>query len=94
MHNQYNLSEIHSPRLFATHIPYQSLLDSIKTSECRIIYICRNPFDTFVSLRHFFLQLNKEMMEKLLRSYCMGVSPFGPHKDHLLGLWKESKKNR
>lgn len=96
-----HLTEIPSPRLFATHMPYLSLPNSIKTSKCRIIYVCRNPLDTFVSLWHFYLQFEKneglmpdmELMEEYLGKYCKGASPFGPYEDHLLGYWKESKQN-
>ncbi|CAO2820817.1 unnamed protein product [Amaranthus hypochondriacus] len=55
---QPDFTKMPSPRLFATHIPYKSLPNSIKTSKCRIIYICRNPFDTFVSSWHFYRQFN------------------------------------
>ncbi|RZC63272.1 hypothetical protein C5167_025055 [Papaver somniferum] len=42
-------------RLIATHFPYPSLPASIKdnTTNCKIVYICRNPLDTFISLWHF-----------------------------------------
>ncbi|KAL4587476.1 hypothetical protein LXL04_000347 [Taraxacum kok-saghyz] len=43
----------HSPRLFATHIPYTSLPRSILDSSCRVVYMCRNPKDVLVSLFHF-----------------------------------------
>ncbi|KAB2031367.1 hypothetical protein ES319_D05G300300v1 [Gossypium barbadense] len=49
-----DLFKIPSPRLFSTHLPYSMLADSIKRSNCRIVYITRNPFDIIVSLRHFF----------------------------------------
>nr|KJB13447.1 hypothetical protein B456_002G075200 [Gossypium raimondii] len=50
-----DLFKIPSPRLFSTHLPYSMLADSIKCSNCRIVYITRNPFDIIASLRHFFL---------------------------------------
>ncbi|KAI3854352.1 hypothetical protein MKX03_030717 [Papaver bracteatum] len=42
-------------RLIATHFPYPSLPESImdSTTNCKIVYICRNPKDTFISLGHF-----------------------------------------
>ncbi|XP_021838658.2 cytosolic sulfotransferase 5-like [Spinacia oleracea] len=96
-----NILDVPSPRLFATHMPYLSLPDSIKGSKCRIVYVSRNPLDTFVSIWHFYLQFeiskgvnpSKEMMEEYLGKYCTGVSPFGPYEDHLLGYWKETQKN-
>ncbi|CAK7327652.1 unnamed protein product [Dovyalis caffra] len=50
-------SSTHSslPRIFNQY-PYPSLLDSIKNSSYQIVYLCRNPFDTFISLWHFVSQ--------------------------------------
>ncbi|KAL2898110.1 Cytosolic sulfotransferase 15 [Bienertia sinuspersici] len=46
------LSNLTSPRFFASHVPYHSLPKTItkSTSNCKIVYICRNPLDTFVSI--------------------------------------------
>lgn len=47
-----------SPRLLATHLPY-SLLPSPVTeegSECRLVYVCREPKDALVS---FWVYNNK-----------------------------------
>ncbi|XP_021751895.1 cytosolic sulfotransferase 5-like [Chenopodium quinoa] len=99
---QPSLSNLALPRLFGTHIPYYSLPDSIKTSKCRIVYVCRNPLDTFISHWHFNQHfeackgVNKpdfDMMEKYVEMFCSGVSPWGPYEDHVLSYWKESKKN-
>lgn len=38
-----------SPHLFSTHIPFTSLPKSVIDSQCRIVYICRDPKDVFVS---------------------------------------------
>lgn len=90
-----DLSNLPQPRLFGTHIPFASLPNSIKISRCRVVYICRNPFDTFISSWHF---LNKSMpgsqpplsLEEAFEMYCKGVIGFGPFWDHMLGYWKES----
>ncbi|XP_008785639.2 cytosolic sulfotransferase 12-like [Phoenix dactylifera] len=42
-----------SPRLLNTHMPYSVLPDSIGASDCRIIYVCRDPKDRVVSAWHF-----------------------------------------
>ncbi|XP_050380866.1 cytosolic sulfotransferase 15-like [Argentina anserina] len=87
-----DLSTFAEPRLFGTHIPYPSL-GTIKKSNCKIVYICRNPFDTFVSTWHF---LNKGKpqspmsIEEGFDMYCKGIIGFGPFWEHMLGYWKES----
>ncbi|KAL2892678.1 Cytosolic sulfotransferase 12 [Bienertia sinuspersici] len=55
-----NLNELSAPRLLSTHISYTSLPKSIKTSGCRILYICRNPLDMIVSLYYFLLEFVKK----------------------------------
>ncbi|XP_043720850.1 cytosolic sulfotransferase 15-like [Telopea speciosissima] len=90
------ISTLPSPRLYASHIPYTSLPESIKnTTDCRIVYLCRNPKDMFVSLLHFMGKLRPEnlgplLLEQAFESFCMGAYEFGPYWDHMLGFWKES----
>uniref|UniRef100_A0A803ML88 Sulfotransferase n=1 Tax=Chenopodium quinoa TaxID=63459 RepID=A0A803ML88_CHEQI len=99
--DQPDLSEIPLPRLFANHVSYLSMPESVTTSKCRIVYVCRNPWDTFVSIWHYYLQHeackgikpDMEMMEKYVDKFCSGVSPWGAYEDHILGYWKESKRN-
>ncbi|MCL7022007.1 hypothetical protein MKW94_006307 [Papaver nudicaule] len=99
-------SPVDSPcKLIATHIPYPSLPESIKTStiNCKIIYMCRNPLDNFISLWVFMNKLrampaNTENnpslpIEEAFEFFCDGVSEFGPFWDHVLGYWKESLDN-
>ncbi|KAG2705337.1 hypothetical protein I3760_05G048200, partial [Carya illinoinensis] len=52
-----NLIPFTSPRLFSPHLSYVLLPTSVKDSTCKIVYLCRNPKDTFVSLRHFQTKL-------------------------------------
>ncbi|PON79771.1 Sulfotransferase domain containing protein [Parasponia andersonii] len=85
------------PRLFSTHLPYVSLPESVKTSACKIVYLCRNPKDIFVSLWHFTNRLRPESwgqnsMEESFDKFCNGVSLYGPFWDHLLGYWKVSSE--
>ncbi|ESW05668.1 hypothetical protein PHAVU_011G199500 [Phaseolus vulgaris] len=48
LHDQIlSLSNMSEPRVLGTHVPFPSLPQSIIKSNCKIIYICRNPFDTF-----------------------------------------------
>jgi len=93
---QFDLSKMNEPRLFGTHIPFPSLAKSIKESNCKIIYICRNPFDTFVSSWAFFnkKRLNNSLpiisLEEGFESFCKGASPFGPFWENNLCYLKES----
>ena len=94
-----NLSTIKSPRLFGTHVPFSSLPSSIKDSKSKIIYIFRNPFDTFVSSWLFYQKLDNckanltpNMFNQFFDMFCEGKVPFGPYPDHALGYWKESLK--
>lgn len=93
-----DLSHMSSPRTFATHIPYPSLPESMKfTSGCKIVYLCRNPFDTFVSSWHFITSNNvrtddtkKLTIGEAFDMFCEGVVGFGPFWEHMLGYWKMS----
>lgn len=85
------------PRVFATHIPFASLnLDSLMNN-IKIVYICRNPFDTFISSWHFLTKLRSQSLpgfslEEAFKMYCDGVIGFGPFWEHMLGYWNESLK--
>ncbi|KAK7405546.1 hypothetical protein VNO78_06958 [Psophocarpus tetragonolobus] len=90
-----NLSNMTEPRLFGTHIPFPSLSNSIKESNSRIIYICRNPLDTFVSSWIFLNKIKPEYLpelalEEAFDMYCKGIIGFGPTWNQMLGYWKES----
>ena len=93
-HDQFpHISTLASSRLFATHLPHVSLPQSIKSSGCKLVYLCRNPKDTFVSLWHFSNKVRPEgplSLEEEIDMYCRGASHFGPFWNHLLGYWKES----
>ncbi|OVA18527.1 Sulfotransferase domain [Macleaya cordata] len=92
-----DFTNFHSPRLLATHVLYSSLPESIKNSNCKIVYICRNTKDNFISLWHFLRKWASRKgvdrlipLDEALDLYCNGVSPYGPFWDHELGYWKES----
>ncbi|KAI9115357.1 hypothetical protein K1719_013676 [Acacia pycnantha] len=85
------------PRLFGTHLPFDAMPTSIKTSGCKIIYICRNPFDTFVSSWIFIDKIKPKSLpsltlEEAFDMYCKGIIGFGPSWDHMLRYWNESKE--
>ncbi|KAI3457425.1 hypothetical protein Pfo_014088 [Paulownia fortunei] len=93
-----DLEGIPSPRIFTTHVPYGVLPDSIRESRCKIIYICRNPLDQFVSHRFFLLRNRFQPEEETLsldeafEMYCNGIHPFGPFWDHMLEYFDACSK--
>ncbi|KAG4201522.1 hypothetical protein ERO13_A05G283750v2 [Gossypium hirsutum] len=62
----------HHYTLFSTHLPYPMLADSIKRSNCRIVYINRNPFAVIVSLWHFFSFMDDWSVEDCFEMFCKG----------------------
>ncbi|KAG4130199.1 hypothetical protein ERO13_D09G127966v2 [Gossypium hirsutum] len=48
--------------LISTQTPYHALPKSVLNSDCKVVYICREPKDAFVSLYHFLAKRapNKE----------------------------------
>ncbi|GFY93463.1 P-loop containing nucleoside triphosphate hydrolases superfamily protein [Actinidia rufa] len=62
-------NDFQSPRLFSTHIPFHSLPESIKNcvTRCRVVYLCRNPFDTFISDWHFLTKANPNSLDTILK---------------------------
>ncbi|XVF30718.1 hypothetical protein REPUB_Repub16aG0082600 [Reevesia pubescens] len=86
------------PRIFSTHTPYASLPPSVKSSNAKIVYICRNPMDTFISHWFFTDKFRPENVEPLsqdqaFEKFCQGIHGFGPFCDHVSGFWKASQEN-
>ncbi|CAK7335301.1 unnamed protein product [Dovyalis caffra] len=81
-------------RIFATHLPYQILADTVKPSDCRMVYVTRNPKDTLISFWQFVLKSTSYEdpwpLEVAVKKFCSGLIPFGPYYDHVLGYWRES----
>ncbi|KMS94918.1 hypothetical protein BVRB_014130 [Beta vulgaris subsp. vulgaris] len=104
VHNHYprphHLNELPSPRLFNSHLPYSSLPESISTTKCRILYICRNPLDTLVSLYYFVLNIIKKKkggedfqppsLEDFFEDFYDGRAIHGPYFDNVVEYWKLS----
>ncbi|KAL3650369.1 hypothetical protein CASFOL_006772 [Castilleja foliolosa] len=93
----FDIYDASAPRFLHTHLPYSVLPDSVKNSACKIVYICRNPKDTLISMWYFCNSLyrpNQEAfpLEKLLDCFCSGVQLYGSFFDHVLEYWVESKK--
>ncbi|KAL7158205.1 hypothetical protein ABFS83_02G126600 [Erythranthe nasuta] len=88
------------PRIFATHVPFKVLADSIRESACKIIYVCRNPLDLFVSARHFLTanKLEKDHagplgLDESFDMFCEGTHPYGPFSEHMTGYWNAHLEN-
>ncbi|KAL0438497.1 UNVERIFIED_CONTAM: Cytosolic sulfotransferase 15 [Sesamum latifolium] len=95
-----DLGNIPCPRIFATHIPFDFLPDSIHESGCKIIYIGRNPLDQFVSQRHFLLEnkIGKEAdhplgVDEAFDMFCRGIHSWGPFWEHMHGYWNAHLEN-
>ncbi|KAK1387245.1 Sulfotransferase [Heracleum sosnowskyi] len=83
-------------RIFATHTPLVSLPNSVSASlsKCKIVYMCRDIKDNFVSLFHFAnkttLRTSPISLEEAFDLYSKGISETGPVWDQILGYWKQS----
>ncbi|XP_025693681.2 cytosolic sulfotransferase 12 [Arachis hypogaea] len=92
-----NLSQFPSPRLLSIHAPYVSLPKSAKESNCKIVYLCRDPKDISVSMWKFMETLMPEirgsnLFDEFFELFCRGVNLYGPFWEHVLEYWKESLK--
>ncbi|XP_060215854.1 cytosolic sulfotransferase 12-like [Lycium barbarum] len=91
-----NFSSFTSPRLLSTHLPYASLPKSVQESGTKLVYLCRNPRDTFISMWHFSNSIRLDYIgttnsiDEMFDLFCKGVSIYGPFWNHLLGYWKKS----
>ncbi|XVE96217.1 hypothetical protein REPUB_Repub02eG0202700 [Reevesia pubescens] len=91
--------EIREPGLplIGTHTPFPALPKSVLDSACKVVYICREPKDAFVSLYHFLAKRAPKKdefisLEKAFDLFCGGKSFYGPYLDHVLGFWKASQE--
>lgn len=92
-----DLDHLVSPRLFSTHVSYKLLPTSIKDLICKIVYLCRDPKDTFASYWHFLnkkevtMVKNKDyLFEEAFDVFTRRLSAYSPYWDHVLSYWKES----
>ncbi|XP_010554271.1 PREDICTED: cytosolic sulfotransferase 11-like [Tarenaya hassleriana] len=93
-----DLAKVPSPGLFATHMPFLLLQESVKESSCKIVYVCRNLKDNVVSAWHFrrgymISEMHGTTLKLMIESFCRGVHFCGPFWDHALSYWKESSEN-
>uniref|UniRef100_A0ACD5XXH1 Uncharacterized protein n=1 Tax=Avena sativa TaxID=4498 RepID=A0ACD5XXH1_AVESA len=86
------LEVLPSPRLMCTHMPLSVLPPSItSSSDCKIIYICRDQKDRVASMWHFQKRAGADMsIQEMFETVCDGTSFGGPVWDHILGYWRAS----
>ncbi|KAF3505978.1 hypothetical protein F2Q69_00008188 [Brassica cretica] len=63
-----------TPRLFSTHVPFDTLQGALKTTPCKVVYVWRNVKDAL----------------SMFESFCRGVSYYGPFWEHVLSYWRGS----
>ncbi|KAK2968026.1 hypothetical protein RJ640_001550 [Escallonia rubra] len=90
-----NLELLLSPRLLATHIPYDLLPVAKTTFGCKLVYICRDPKDVLVSTWHFMNKLRPKKLQPLslgeaYELFCEGISHYAPFWEHVFGDGKAS----
>ncbi|KAJ0244265.1 Sulfotransferase domain-containing protein [Hirschfeldia incana] len=86
--------ELPSPRIFATHMPFQTLHESLRDSPCKVVYVCRNIKDALVSRWHFRIKRRSNYsLEDIVDEYIKGPCFFGPFHEQVLSYWKESLVN-
>ncbi|KAF3613183.1 putative cytosolic sulfotransferase 12-like [Capsicum annuum] len=91
----FDFSSFTSPRLLSTHLPFASLPKSVQDSRTKLVYLCRNPKDTFISMWHFANRLRLHQkdtisIEEMFDFFCNGVNPYGPFWNHVSDYWKQS----
>ncbi|KAK6921111.1 Sulfotransferase domain [Dillenia turbinata] len=95
--NYPDLESLPNPRIFATHSPYQLLPESIKNSKCKVVYVCRNLLDQFVSRWHFKDSVKSETpqfpISEAFEMFYQGIDGYGPSWAHLLGYWNAGMEN-
>ncbi|CAN7111389.1 unnamed protein product [Brassica rapa subsp. narinosa] len=84
--------------LFSTHIPYGLLPESILKSGCKMVYIWRDPKDTFVSMWNIFQKERSDngplnTLEESFDKLCQGLSLYGPYLDHVMSYWNAYQEN-
>uniref|UniRef100_A0A0E0LYW9 Sulfotransferase n=1 Tax=Oryza punctata TaxID=4537 RepID=A0A0E0LYW9_ORYPU len=87
------IESLPSPRLLSTHMPLSFIPIETKNQSCRIVYLCRDPKDAFVSRWYFENKLFNGCsldLGKIFDMFCEGFSPYGPFWNHFLEYWKAS----
>ncbi|XP_027772372.1 cytosolic sulfotransferase 12-like [Solanum pennellii] len=79
-----------------TRLMRELLRNTFDSSNCRVVYITRNPKDTLVSMWHFtnkWKAVDQDgpwHIEEAIEKFCSGVFPGGPYYDHVMGFKNSS----
>ena len=100
--------QLASPRVLATHLPYCLLPESITAGEgaaaSRVVYVCRNPKDAFISGLFFVKKVSSAYgagasagaralnLEEAFELFCEGRVFAGPQWRHVLQYWEASMR--
>ena len=71
----------------------KSVIEDSESFNCKIVYLCRDIKDTFVSFFHFVnkhVDPSSNSLENFFDLYSRGVTGGGPVWDQIMGYWKES----
>ncbi|CAM0912003.1 unnamed protein product [Alopecurus aequalis] len=93
VHPVADLDALPSPRLLSTHMPPSLLPPRVPALGCRVVYLCREPKDVFVSTWHYMNKVGKGFhidMDASFQLFCQGMSLYGPLWAHYLGYWEQS----
>ncbi|KAM0856999.1 hypothetical protein ACQ4PT_048766 [Festuca glaucescens] len=88
-----DLDALPSPRLLSTHMPPSLLPPGVSALGCRVVYLCREPKDVFVSTWHYMNKVGEGFhidMDASFELFCEGMSLYGPLWEHYLGYWNQS----
>lgn len=84
-----------SPRLTHSHLPFHVIPKGHpKETQCKYIYIARNPKDVAVSYFHFLKSFGEDVcgfrgsFEFLVKIFTQGEVHYGFWHEHVLGWWK------
>ncbi|XP_015191806.1 PREDICTED: sulfotransferase 1C4-like [Polistes dominula] len=89
-------NKLPSPRFIKTHMPFE-LLPNLLDSECKIVYVARNPKDVVVSWYHF-LQIIKGLeyqgsFEEFCEYFMKDLTNYCPYWTHLKDAWAERHRS-
>ncbi|KAL6644547.1 hypothetical protein ACP70R_016155 [Stipagrostis hirtigluma subsp. patula] len=93
LHPVAELEALPSPRLLSTHLSCALLPPNTSMLGCRVVYLCREPKDVFVSTWHYINKVRQDFyieIDRAFEFFCEGVSFYGPIWEHYLGYWKQS----